>query len=75
MNDRFYLRVSAKGITDFKPIQKGLQTYFDKQAGVVLLTQQGKERLETQLPPIIREVKRLDSLANYEYFLNLNRLH
>ncbi len=68
MNDRFYLRVSAKGITDFKPIQKGIQTYFDNQAGVVLLTQQGRERLHTQLHSYNQEVKRLDSLANYEYF-------
>lgn len=68
MNDRFYLRVSAKGMTDFKPIQQGLQTYFDKQAGVVLLTKQGQERLETQLTAYNKEVKRLDSLANYEYF-------
>ncbi|MDD3480160.1 MAG: hypothetical protein PHI42_07240 [Paludibacteraceae bacterium] len=68
MNDRFYLRVSAKGITDFKPIQKGLQTYFDEQAGVVLLAQQGKARLQEQLRAYNREVKRLDSLANYDYF-------
>lgn len=68
MHDRFYLRVSAKGITDFKPIQKGLQTYFDEQAGVVLLAQQGKARLQEQLRAYNREVKRLDSLANYDYF-------
>lgn len=68
MNDRFYLRVSAKGITDFKPIQQGLETYFDNQAGVVLLTQQGKQRLQTELRSYTQEVKRLDSLANYEYF-------
>lgn len=68
MNDRFYLRVSAKGLTNFKSIQQGLQTYFDKQAGVVLLTKQGQERLETQFSAYNKEVKRLDSLANYEYF-------
>lgn len=68
MNDRFYLRVSAKGITNFKPIQKGLQTYFDDQEGIVLLAQQGKQRLTTELRSYNQEVKRLDSLANYEYF-------
>lgn len=68
MNDRLYLRVSAKGLTDFELVQTGLQTYFDNQVGVALLAQQGKERLQIQLQSYNQEIKRLDSLANYEYF-------
>ena len=71
MNDRLFLRVSARGVTNFKPIQEALQTYFDNQSSFVLLTQQGKSRLEGQLQAYNHEVKRLDSLANYEYFSQL----
>ena len=37
----------------------------------MLLAQQGKTRLQEQLCAYNREVKRLDSLANYEYFSQL----
>jgi len=68
MNDRLYLRISAKGLTDFEPVQKGIQTYFDNQAGVSLLTKRGMSRLQTNMEAYTQEIKRLDSLANYEYF-------
>ena len=68
MNDRLYLRISAKGLTDFKPVQKSLQTYFDNQAGVSLLTKRGISRLQTNMDVYTQEIKRVDSLANYEYF-------
>lgn len=68
MTDRFYVRIFAKGLTDFKPVKAGLERYFDNQKNMDFLSERGLFHLNQKIDAYTWEVKRLDSLATYEYF-------
>ncbi len=68
MNDRLFVRIEAKGLYDMACIQEWLQNYFDAQPELTALSEQGRQVLRMKLDTYDREIARLDSLSNYEYF-------
>ncbi|MGN0186426.1 MAG: hypothetical protein ACI392_01600 [Paludibacteraceae bacterium] len=70
MNDRLYLRVEARGLYDMACVQQWLQTYFDAQPELTALSEQGRQVLRMNMQTYDREIQRLDSLANHDYFHN-----
>lgn len=70
MNDRLYLRIEARGLYDMACVQEWLQHYFDAQPELTALSEQGREVLRMNLQAYDREIMRIDSLSNREYFDN-----
>lgn len=70
MRDRLYVSIKTKGINDMAGIQTWLQEYFDSSREMTALTEQGRRALSARLNACNREISRLDSLSNYDYFKN-----
>ncbi len=68
MTDRIYLRVKTKGVYDMSGVQQWLQDYFNQRHELTALSEQGRQVLRARLETCNREIARLDSLSNYEYF-------
>ncbi|MDR1591864.1 MAG: hypothetical protein LBS16_03145 [Prevotellaceae bacterium] len=68
MPDRFGVKVAIRQSPDFMPIQQGIKRYFETQADFTRVNEASKALLLERIAFCNKELQRLDSLSNYDYF-------
>lgn len=75
INSRFYLKVEVLDNRVFSDVRDGLFIYINKNPYLIKLNQIRKRELEELISSTDREIAKLDSLQNVDYFTdNLDRL-
>lgn len=74
MNDRLLIEVETNGLYELDAVQQWIQNYFDQQTELTDMAEQGRQTVRTECDALNREIVRLDSLSNYEYFSDKDKI-